>query len=219
LVLPESQLEGALAEGRRRGLIGRGELRKHVEHGRGFLRALSWSEAGQLEGREINGARVLDLGSGAGLPGLVLAGVRGDFEVVLVDANLRSASFLDEAIAALGLGERVAVVRGRAEELGRDPALRGSFDLVVARGFGKPAVTAECGAPFLRVGGRMVVSEPPYGAGETRSRWPAKGLEALGLQSLGVYREDFSYQVLTQQHPCPEAYPRRTGVPAKRPLF
>jgi 16S rRNA (guanine527-N7)-methyltransferase len=148
-----------------------------------------------------------------------LAGARSDLEVVLLDANLRSAKFLDEAIAALGLSERVAVVRGRAEGVGRDPILRGSFDLVVARGFGRPAVTAECGSPFLRVGGRMVVSEPPDSAGETQPRWPAPALEAFGLRPLGVYRDDFSYEVLAQEHPCPETYPRRTGVPAKRPLF
>jgi 16S rRNA (guanine527-N7)-methyltransferase len=218
-VFPQSQFEDVLAEGQRRGLIGPGEVRTHVEHARGFLRALSSSLLGHREDRGIDGARVLDLGSGAGLPGLVLAGARSDFEVALLDANLRSAKFLVEAIASLGLSERVAVVRGRAEEVGRDPALRGSFDLVVARGFGRPAVTVECGAPLLRVGGRMVVSEPPDGAGEDRARWPAPALEAFGLRPLGVYREDFSYQVLAQENPCPETYPRRTGVPAKRPLF
>jgi 16S rRNA (guanine527-N7)-methyltransferase len=214
---PDTPLERVLSEAQRRHLVGPGELRSHVEHALGFLRALS-SVADQ-GGFMLDGARVLDLGSGGGLPGLVLASARPDFEVVLLDANLRRTAFLGEAVAELDLGPRVNVVRARAEVSGRDPSMRGGFDLLVARGFGRPAVTAECGAPFLRVGGRMVVSEPPAGGGQAGSRWPALKLAELGLEPLHIHREDFSYQVLAQVRPCPDACPRRQGMPSKRPLF
>src|SRR5205085_1444019 len=148
---------------------GPGEVSTHIEHALGFRRALStW--AGR-SGFRLEGARVLDLGSGAGLPGLVLAMARPDLEVVLLDANLRRTSFVGEAVATLELTRRVTVVRARAETSGRDPACRGSFDLVVARGFGRPAVTAECGAPFLRTGGLLVVSEPPEEAEPASLAW------------------------------------------------
>ena len=109
------------------------------------------------------------------------------------------------------------MVEGRAEELARRADLRGRFDLVVARGFGPPAVTAECGAGFLVVGGRLVVSEPPGGRPD---RWPAEGLAPLGLEpGRRSRRAGASYQVLRQATACPDRYPRRVGIPAKRPLF
>jgi len=65
----------------------------------------------------------------------------------------------------------------------------------------------------------MVVSEPPADESESRSRWPMSNLAELGLQPLYLHREEFSYEVLVQERPCPERYPRRLGIPAKRPLF
>jgi 16S rRNA (guanine527-N7)-methyltransferase len=91
---------------------------------------------------------------------------------------------------------------------------------VTARGFGRPAITAECAAPFLRLGGLLVVSEPPpssvAAAGE---RWPADGLALCGLAPERVWATAFHYRSLRQSSPCPDRLPRRVGVPAKRPLF
>jgi 16S rRNA (guanine527-N7)-methyltransferase len=213
----EPRLDGVLSEAQRLHLVGPGEVRTHIDHALGFLRGLE--SAGDPSDFALDGARALDLGSGGGLPGLVVASVRPDLEVVLLDANLRRTTFLAEAVEALDLSSRVTVVRARAEAYGRDPSGRARFDLVVARGFGRPAVTAECGAPFLRVGGRMVVSEPPADAADARCRWPESKLAELGLEPLHLHREDFTYQVLVQARPCPDAYPRRPGIPAKRPLF
>jgi 16S rRNA (guanine527-N7)-methyltransferase len=130
----------------------------------------------------------------------------------LLDANGRRGRFLRRALAELGLAERVEVWIGRAEELGRDPGRRGAFDLVVARGFGPPAVTAECGAPFLAVGGSLVVSEPPGG---DAGRWPAEGLATVGLSLEG--NPSPAVMRAVQGTPCPARFPRRS--PAKRPLF
>jgi 16S rRNA (guanine527-N7)-methyltransferase len=157
----------------------------------------------------------LDLGSGGGVPGLVLALTWPDSHWVLLDGSTRRCKFLREAVEDLGLGDRVEVVAARAEEAGRG-ALRGSRDLVVARGFGPPAVTAECGAPLLKLGGHLIVAEPPGGAPE---RWAGDPLAMLGLQLGATLLDPVALQVLHQVAPCPDRFPRRVGVPVKRPLF
>jgi 16S rRNA (guanine527-N7)-methyltransferase len=117
--------------------------------------------------------------------------------------------------ARLELSGRVQVERARAELAGRNLSLRGRFDLVVARSFGPPAVTAECAAPFLRPGGQLVVTEPPDGPTD---RWPAPGLDLVGLllTDRGV---DPGWVAFSQTRPCPPRYPRPVGQPAKRPLW
>ena len=193
---------------RSRGLLGPGAVETHLRHALGFGAAAGGPPSGLA----------LDLGSGAGIPGLVLAVEWPASEWVLLDGRARSTRFLTEAVARLGLDERVKVVEARAEMAGHDPALRGSADLVVARGLGSPAVTAECGAAFLRPGGLLVVSEPPASTG---ARWSADALAELGLGPASVVKRagGYGYAVLEQMTPCPGRYPRRVGIPAKRPLF
>jgi 16S rRNA (guanine527-N7)-methyltransferase len=194
-----AQLERARALG----FLGPGPVEDHLRHAAGFLAALEGASG-----------PVADLGSGAGVPGLAIATARPDLELVLIDAGERRARFLGEAVEALGLGGRVRVVRGRAEAVGRGE-LRGACGAVVARGFGQPAPTAECAAPLLRVGGLLVVSEPP----EPADRWPPAALAELGLAPRKPAPDGPRIQVLEQVATCPDAYPRRDGVPAKRPLF
>jgi 16S rRNA (guanine527-N7)-methyltransferase len=185
------------------GLLGPGPAGAHLEHALGFLPA--------LEG--VTG-RVIDLGSGGGVPGLPLAEARPDLELVLVESSAKRCAFLESAVEAIGLQDRVSVEMGRAEVVGRGP-LRGSASAVVARSFGAPAVTAECAAPLLAPGGRIAVSEPP----DSGNRWPAEGLARLGLERQGEPQGTPRIQVLVLAQPCPEAYPRRDGIPGKRPLF
>ena len=92
------------------------------------------------------------------------------------------------------------------------------MDLVTARGFGPPAVTAECAAPFLVLGGQLLVSEPPES--DPDSRWPAAGLALLGMNLDQVTSPTPAhYAVIDQGERCPDRYPRRVGIPVKRPLF
>lgn len=175
--------------------------------------------------------RFLDLGTGGGVPGLILAQRWGAASGVLLDAHGRRTEFVADTVRSLGWEDRIEVVRERAEVAGRQPELRGAFDVVVARSFGPPPVTAECGAPFLAPGGILVVSEPPAadggqltddpaGAAKTDPvRWPEDGLGALGLARGEAWRRRFGFQVLRLVGPVPDRYPRRAGVPAKRPLY
>jgi 16S rRNA (guanine527-N7)-methyltransferase len=210
------------------GFLGDGPLDVHLAHAYGFadaaesmateaLRSLSPSTGG----KPATGAW-LDLGSGGGIPGLVLAHRWPDRQGVLLDSNERRARFLVQAVENQGWSDRIRVVSARAESAGRDDALRGSFTLVVARSFGPPAVTAECAAPFLRPGGLLIVSEPPTttpAANDEGTRWPAEGLADLGLEPVTRWRGEFGYQVLRQARECPDRFPRRVGVPAKKPLY
>jgi 16S rRNA (guanine527-N7)-methyltransferase len=201
-----------LREARRLGFLGPGPLEPQIEHALGFADALDTVPGAPAPGRAV------DLGSGGGLPGLVLAGRWPGTALVLVEAGARRSAFLAGALARLGLEGRVSVVRERAEVAGRDPALRGHFDLVVSRSFGPPSVTAECAAPFLRPGGVLVASGPPGPAGHAE-RWPPEGLAQLGLGAARQWSGAFSYEVVVQLEACGDRFPRRTGIPAKRPLF
>lgn len=144
---------------------------------------------------------------------------------LLLDSNSRKAAFLEDTVEACGWEGRVSVLRSRAEEAARSE-LRGEFDLVVSRSFGPPPVTAECAAGFLREGGMLIVSEPPLrptphgdGTGSDLERWPRAGLALVGLEPLGGWRGRFGYEVLRQASICPDRFPRRVGVPSKRPLY
>ena len=203
-----AELLAILEEARHLGYLGPGPVEDHVRHGYGFVAAAGSYQRGL----------VIDLGSGAGVPGLMLALAWPEGTIVLVDASERRTQFLTSAVRRLDLGPpRVSVVRGRAEAVGRQVQWRQSADLVVARGFGRPALIAECAAPLLREGGRLIVSEPPE---EREGRWPEAGLEQLGLRRTARVRHHGCwYQTLGQTEPSPQRFPRRPGIPGKRPLF
>jgi 16S rRNA (guanine527-N7)-methyltransferase len=198
-----------LEESQRRGLLGPGPVESHIAHARGFALAL----------RRFSPTpppRALDLGAGGGVPGVVLLFEWEETDFIWLDSTQRSAAFLQLAKERLDGSDRVRVLQGRAEDLGRVSGLRGSLDVVVARSFGRPAVTAECGAPFLVRDGYLVVSDPPV---ESDARWDDGGLRKLGLEAVGRLSDGANYQVLRQVEVCPEEFPRRSGRPGKRPLF
>jgi 16S rRNA (guanine527-N7)-methyltransferase len=151
------------------GFIGPAPIHEHVARGLAFVLVAPGEPSGLA----------LDLGSGAGLPGLLLAWAWPDSTWVLLDSNHRKATWLGHTVEALGLSARVSVLCERAEVVGRS-SLRHRAKLVTARGFASPAATAECAAPLLEAGGQLLVAEPPARPGDHTNRWPATGLAQLG---------------------------------------
>lgn len=203
-------LRRVLERSRDLGFLGPGPVEVHIEHAMAFAGVVSEPPA-----------RALDLGAGGGLPGLVLAvEVWPECRWTFLDAQARRTEFLAEAVEELGLGDRVEVMTERAEVAGRDARHRSTYDLVTSRSFGPPAVTAECAAPLLRTGGHLVVSEPPTGSS---TRWPADGLAETGLVDPQLITAEGSppthLVVLMRDDRSVDRYPRRVGIPAKRPLF
>jgi 16S rRNA (guanine527-N7)-methyltransferase len=200
--LPE--LLAVLAAAQRRGWIGPGSLDAAVAHALGFFAGVRPAPTGH----------VVDLGSGGGLPGLPLALAYPTTTWTLLDAWAARVSGLDGALRALGLDGRARAVHGRAEDLARGP-LRGSADAVVARGFGTPASTLECGAPFLRPGGILVVS-----AAGSAEDWPHRALPEAGLEPAGEWAQgEARYVAFRHVGAMPDRLPRRPAAQRRQPLF
>jgi 16S rRNA (guanine527-N7)-methyltransferase len=207
-MMDRAALLEVLEESRERGLLGPGPVARQYAHSSDLAAAI-----GPFAGR------FLDLGSGGGLPGLVLAEHWPDARGALLDAQQRRCVFLEAAVERLELDQRFEVVCGRAEGLARDPGLRGSFDLVVARSFAAPAVTAECAVAFLRPGGHLVVTEPPN-ADSAEERWPPTEMAQLGFDEVTAIRHgETGAMRAVLEGEASERWPRREGVPGKRPLW
>ncbi len=167
----EEPLAAALERARTLGFLGPGSVEGHLQHAVGFAITVE---------RHLGGTpgSMLDLGSGGGIPGLVLAERWPDTRVLLAESGHRRCEHLRGVIAAVGWGERVSVLEERAELTARRPELREQVEVVTARSFAAPAVTAEIAAGLVAPGGLLVVSEPPE---SDPSRWPADELAALGF--------------------------------------
>jgi 16S rRNA (guanine527-N7)-methyltransferase len=163
--------------------------------------------------------KVVDVGSGGGLPGIPLKIARPDLELTLIEADQDKAAFLVHACAALGL-EGVEVVARRAEEAGHDPRLREAFDVAVARALAPMPVLAELCLGLVRVGGRLLAQKTE---GEIEGRG-SHAIEVMGGGPASVIaapspaRRAGTVVVVEKIHPTPAAYPRRPGVPSRKPL-
>jgi 16S rRNA (guanine527-N7)-methyltransferase len=163
--------------------------------------------------------RVVDVGSGGGLPGLPLKIARPDLSMTLVEADQSKAAFLVQACAALGLRD-VEVVARRAEEVGRDPLYREGFDVAVARALAPMPVLVELCLPLVRVGGRLLAQKTEKEDVEAARH----AIEVLGGFLVGVSatpsgaRRKGTVVVVDKVRPTPDAYPRRPGVPSRKPL-
>jgi len=162
---------------------------------------------------------VVDVGSGAGLPGLPLKIERPGLSVTLVEADQRKAAFLVQACAALSLKD-VEVVAMRAEEAGHDPRYREAFDVAVARALAPMPVLAELCLPLVRPGGRLLAQKTATDdMASARHAIDVMGgtlLEVISAPSAA--RRKGTVVVIEKARPTPDAYPRRPGIPSRRPL-
>jgi len=163
--------------------------------------------------------KVVDVGSGGGLPGLPLKIVRPDLEMTLIEADQDKAAFLVHACAQLGL-DGVEVVARRAEEAGHDPLLREAFDVAVARALAPLPVLVELCLGLVRVGGRLLAQKTESESTTTAER----AIEIMGGMLIAVHgspsdaRRAGTVVVIEKVRPTPAAYPRRAGVPNRKPL-
>lgn len=166
--------------------------------------------------------RLLDVGSGAGLPGLALAVACPAWRVTSLEATGKKVRFQEAVIAALGL-ENATAVAGRAEEMAHRTEWRGSFDVVTARAVAALPTLLEYCCPFVKVGGTVVAPKKGDLADEVAAgRSAALLLGARLAASLPValpgLRDGRVLLAARQERPCPAQYPRAAGAPAKRPL-
>jgi 16S rRNA (guanine527-N7)-methyltransferase len=166
--------------------------------------------------------RVIDVGAGAGFPGLPLKILQPEMQLTLVEATAKKAGFLEHMVQVLGLRD-VSVVARRAEEVGQMGEHREAYDWAVARAVAPLAVLAEYLLPLANVGGRILAQK---GRGAKEEIEAAKNaIEKLGGEKIdlkpvtipGLHEERWLV-VVKKTMPTPPAYPRRAGMPAKRPL-
>ena len=176
-----------------------------------------------IEGLIPEGARVIDVGSGAGFPGIALKIIRPDIQLTLNDALQKRLNFLDAVVKELGLSN-VRLCHARAEDGGRDPRWREQFDLAVARGVAALPVLAELLLPFVKVGGKAVCYKGPaaseeWDAGQRAARLLGGGkLERMPIVLPG--QEDWEHCViaLPKKEKTVRHYPRKAGTPGREPL-
>lgn len=173
--------------------------------------------------------RVIDIGSGAGFPGLPLKIAFPEIELHLVESVRKKTAFLEHVAAALGLDD-VTVHTGRTETLAWQPGLRESFDLALVRGVARLPLLLEYALPFCRTpsgsgdsGGRTVALK--HGGLDTELAEARFALEELGGEEAGVFpvtlpqlQDNRVVACFNKIRPTPDRYPRRVGIPAKRPL-
>jgi 16S rRNA (guanine527-N7)-methyltransferase len=170
------------------------------------------------DGASSRPVSLIDVGTGAGFPGLVLKIVRPHIDVTLVDATAKKVGFLHAVIAELGL-EGVRAVHGRAEELGQDRAYRERFDVATARAVAALPVLLEYLVPLLRVGGLAILPKgvdltEELRAGERAARMLRAEVVAHDPSPIPTTR----LVLVRKTGPTPAPYPRRTGLPSQEPL-
>ncbi len=213
-VQPATRVQRALEQSQKFGFLGPGTLDLPMRHADAFvdIACAEVEAAGGVGGT----CSWLDLGSGGGLPGLVGIDRLADSTWVLLDAQAKRIRFLRSVVADWDVSSRVICVLGRAEEIYQAGQYR-EVEVVVARGFGQPSVTAECATGFLPVGGILVVSEPPDSDG---SRWDGVDQTPLGLVFDGVRRSGgFGFAVLRKVRRQASQIPRTGAALARNPLF
>ena len=175
-----------------------------------------------LDCARFEGKTLIDVGTGAGFPGLPLKILAPSLEVTLLDSLSKRVDWLSQTIGALGL-EGIRAVHGRAEEAGRDPAFRERFDFAAARAVADLRLLCELCLPFLKVGGRFLAMKGTDCGDEVDKALPA--IQVLGGRLEGridrlIPHTDVTHRVVLVEKisPTPEKYPRRWAKMQKAPL-
>lgn len=170
-----------------------------------------------------NDDQLIDVGTGAGFPGLPIKIFLPRIRLVLLDSLAKRCRFLRELNSSLGLNE-VSIIQGRAEDKGKDPMFREQFNLVTARAVTNLAVLAEYCLPFLKVGGYFFALKGPEVQDEVE-----RGVNAINtmgglIKDIKYYQLPFSGDprslvLIEKVRSTPEKYPRKAGIPGKQPIY
>lgn len=202
-------------------------VRKHFVDSLSLVKAVdglsAWCGLSAEGGQPEEGAlRVIDVGTGAGFPGIPLKIAFPRLQVTLLDSLNKRVKFLNAVCGELGLSG-IQAVHGRAEDFGRMGDYREQFDLCVSRAVANMASLSEYCMPFVKIGGRFI----PYKSGEIDEELAAakKAVSLLGGELGAVVRfalpggEDTrSLVVIEKRRPVPKKYPRKAGLPSKEPI-
>lgn len=167
-------------------------------------------------------SRLLDVGTGAGFPGLPLAIILPRLRVTLLDSTAKKLRFIEEAGRALGL-DNIRIVHARAEDAGRDDAHRGTYDFVTARAVSRMPALMECTLPMTKRGGLVIAMKGASAHEETRAA--AKAISTLGGELAGIEEvrlpnlENPRFLVMVRKvGKTPRRYPRQAGIPSRDPI-
>jgi 16S rRNA (guanine527-N7)-methyltransferase len=205
---PTEALERAWGPARAAGVVGSAPLEEIREHTVGFVSAVCsfFAESSPIKG--------LDVGSGAGIPGLLIAWELPASSWTLLDASWRRCELATDAVVAMGLRGRVVVVHGRSgERLEEVP--RGTMDVVTARLLGSASETLELCAPYCRPGGLLVVSIAERDHALWERAEAVSGIEAVEFS----HRDGNSYVAVTIGDDLDKRLPRRAKARARQPLL
>jgi 16S rRNA (guanine527-N7)-methyltransferase len=166
--------------------------------------------------------RIVDVGAGAGLPGIPLAITASASSVVLLEATGKKARFLEHAVSRLGI-ENVRVANGRVEEYAHQSGYRESFDLATARALAALPVVVEYLAPLLRIGGYGIamkagLPEDEVGAGKVAARAVGARISNVLEVPFQVEEKERRLVIVEKMRHTPASFPRAVGLPKKKPL-
>jgi len=188
-----------------------------------FLDSLTVISALTEEELTQPGFSIIDIGTGAGFPGIPLKVFLSQSRLVLLDSKAKKATFLQHVIEQLELDD-VEVVVGRAEEIGHRPLFRENFTLVVSRAVASLPTLVELALPFCQMGGKFIAQKK--GQIEQELVQAGKAIDVLGGELNQVKKveleelSDERYLVIIDKiSPSPEKYPRRAGTPTRRPII
>ena len=177
----------------------------------------------KLKNLTFNNNKMIDIGSGAGFPGLVLKIFFPETDFVLLDARLKRINFLRLLAYKLDLNNKLSIIHGRAEELGRDKSHRETYDIVLSRAVAPINILVEFSLPFVISGGKAVFYKGPEVSKELSEA--EEGIKILGGDVCDIIPVKISelkaeryFIVINKMNSTLDKFPRASGIPKKRPL-
>lgn len=187
---------------------------------RHFLESVALVPVLHGQGFTLQEHSLVDVGSGSGIPGIPLKILEPSLRLTLVEAKQRKAEFLNALLPDLGLSD-VTVVTRRAEESAHDPRYREQFDFAIAKALAPLRTLLELTLPFVRMGGLVIAPKGKETEAEVKDARDAldtlKG-SVRAVELIPLSEPQQQVVLIDKDLPVPARFPRRPGVPAKRPL-